>query len=158
MNHASNDPGSPRLDAAQTSQFLRMALVGNRPVDRLVERLRRPDGARWFEQLIEARPVATLSMPPHEGLLRGGASLADLAGLKEAGKAFYAEVSDRDERLRGAGAYFLVVAAALVHHRQRITSQSQQDLDPIFFELSEVCPPPWNDFFAQAAVVASELD
>jgi hypothetical protein len=146
-----------QLDATQTSQFLRLALVGNRPVDRLIDRLRRPDGKKWFGQLLEMGPLGRLQGDVEGCLVGGSVTLEDLLAVKDAGKAFYAEVRDPDQRLMGAATYFLVVAAAVLHHRELITSQSHADLDPIFFELSEVCPSPYADFFARAAVAASEM-
>jgi hypothetical protein len=137
----------------QTSQFLRLALPGKRPVDRLVDRMARHDGTHWFLSLVRSGPVASFG-DAEEKLVQGKASLEELKAIKKAGKLIYKTARRSDERLVGVASYFLSISAALRHHGALICSRSRQELDPILFDLASEAPPPWDRLISEAAVKA----
>ena len=149
---AQGTPGDRRL-----SRLLRVGLApGARPVDELIARLRREDGAAWFTRAIDSSPASACG-PATARLLEGKATLEELRGVKEASKALLHQACDREPRLRCFVSYFLSVAAALVHHCTRITSRGD-DLEGIFLDLAEAAPAPWADFLARAALGGAVTD
>jgi hypothetical protein len=125
-----------------------------RPVDLLLEDLAAHGPGRLVE-LLDSGPAAVLG-PPLEALAGGRATLPQLVALKERCKA----AADRDlrRRLERLGGYFTAVAAALVHHRARITSRSAEELEPVLLDLAAATEGPWEDLFARGSSVARQPD
>lgn len=141
------------LGAPETARLLRLGMTEpTRPVDELIQRLRRPDGAAWLERSLAASPAARLG-PARDVLIGSGLTLQQFIGIKEDSKRLLSEARDADSRLRAMLGYFFAVAAALVHTRQRICSKGRDELDPILLDLAEVSPEPWSQWLGTASLV-----
>lgn len=151
----SPDAGPGNLDSSQVSRLLQLGLSGpHRPVDDLIDRIGEPGGREWFLQALEDGPAAA-SGSPREMLIEGKATVDGLLVMKEQGKALFGnEASGSDSRLSGMIAYFLAVAAALVHYGVRISGRAKEDLEPIFLDLASAAPGPWGEFLSKAALIS----
>jgi hypothetical protein len=142
---------SPSADERRAVRLLGLArLPPRRAVDLLLEDLAARGPGR-LEELLASGPVAALGRP-FEALAGGGPSLAELAESKERCKA--AEEHDLHERLGRMAGYFTVIAAALVHHRTRITTRPARDLEPILLDLAAAIEGRWSELFARASSLA----
>jgi len=116
-----------------------------------------PDGGRWFLGIVEAGPAAAFG-PPMARLLEGRVERAELIAIKEKSKRIFSDAAEGEEgRLAGLAAYFLAVAAALVHRGETISSRGGDDLETVFLDLAAAAPEPWAGLFRGAAV-ALEAD
>ena len=141
----------PHLQKQTAVTMLSMGLVGkHRPLDDLIDRLSRPDGQVWLQTLLR-RQDRTLPMSM-QSLLDGTASLDQLKRTKDISKSLIADAETREMALGALAVYCLSVAAALVHHGQLISSQSREEWDTLFVDLSAVMPVPWRDLLMQAAL------
>jgi hypothetical protein len=139
------------LPLAHASRLLRMGLSGpRRPVDDLIDRLRRPDGSPWLTSALAAALAPGES--PRELLIDGGGSLERLRAIKERGKAMLQSFTTPQERLSGLACYFMSIAAALRHHRTPIGGRDDDELRSALLDLAESAPPPWDDLVAQATL------
>ena len=76
-------PERGRLTATNATRLLRLGLDEPvRPIDALLDRLSRPNGAKWLDTALQASPASTFGTPRH-CLAEGGASLGQ---LRSAGK------------------------------------------------------------------------
>lgn len=134
-----------------SSMFVQAGL----PVVALVDRLARPDGARWFEALLDGPLFAPFGAGG--AALRGSEpiELSRLEALKEGGKRRFRGAGDggRDAQFEGLLAYCFAVAGALRHHGRMIGSRSREQFDAILIELATAVPEPWSSFLSQAAFV-----
>ncbi|MCC7290776.1 MAG: hypothetical protein IT449_01800 [Phycisphaerales bacterium] len=146
--------GEPGL--TETARLLRLGLTeASRPVDDVIERLHRRDGAEWMRQALSSGPLA-LNEPglnPPSGTM----PVAQLRNCKEACKTLLHHATEVDARQRAILNYFICVAAALIQHRQRICSKGRAELDPILLDLAEAAPAPWSDWLGSAALVAESV-
>lgn len=143
---------SGELHPPAVTQLLRVGLSApRRPLDALVERLERPDGASWFTSALARSPVGA-SEDPATTVLDGGASAPELTAAKERAKTAYGVAADEDGRLVALLGYFLAIAAALVHHGAHITSQPRDGLNEQLADLSTALPAPWGAFVERAAL------
>lgn len=142
--------GEPGL--TETARLLRLGLTeASRPVDDVIERLRRRDGAEWMRQALSSGPLALNepAMTPASGAM----PVAQLRACKEACKTLLHHATEVDARQRAILNYFVCVAAALIEHGQRICSKGREELDPILLDLAEAAPAPWGDWLGSAALV-----
>ncbi len=137
------------LDLEKSTRLLRLGLGGSgRPVDELALRLEAADGHRWFGELLERDAVLRQLSAQ---IVSGNVDLGELNSLKEAAKTKLAAANDQDARLEGVAAYFLSLAAALVHCGTLISSHSAPDLAAVFVDLAAVTPSPWDEQLTRAA-------
>lgn len=143
--------GAPGL--TETARLLRLGLTeASRPVDDVIERLRRRDGAEWMLQALSSGPLAIEEPAATPSL--GAMPAAQLLACKEACKTLLHHATEVDARQHAILNYFICVAAALIQHRQRICSKGREELDPILLDLAEAAPAPWGDWLGSAALVA----
>jgi len=145
--------GEAPLDSATVSRLLGMGMSEpRRPVDDLIERLGRRDGARWFRALLAAGPLGSGGADPERLLVEGKASLEIMRSLKESAKALFRERRDDPEaRLGSIAAYFLCVAAALVHHGTLICGRDRREVEEVLIDLGVAVPGGWGALLARAA-------
>lgn len=138
----------------QAARLLGIARHGpRRPVDDLIDRLRRPDGGAWFERTLDGFLGATLSETAH-ALERGRIGTIPLVAAKEAAKTRMVNAPSREAALEATACYFGVVASALAHFGEVITSRGREELDPLLIDLSDAAPPGWSSVFRRAAEAA----
>mgnify|MGYP001252750101 CR=1 FL=1 len=138
----------------RASTLLRMGLHGPRnAADDLVDELEQCDGARWLESQFRRAPFAELPRVS-AALLNGEAGVDAMKALKERAKEIVKKPASREAYLAGLAAYYLAIAAALVHHRTRITRQSAHELEHVLQELAAVTPLPWSELLANGATAA----
>jgi len=146
-------PEDPRvLSDAQVSKLLRLGRSEqdvDRPVDDLLDRLARPDGARWLSRALGTIENA-LSCRIEDLLAAGQGSLKQVLRVKERAKAIVHGRTDEDLRLAGMFCYFGAIAAASAFHRTLITSQAGRDVKAVLLDLSHEAPSPWRDLFERA--------
>lgn len=149
---------SPRRDEPpstgafhKTFGLLRLGIVGpRRNADRLLERLEAGDGAQWLARCLAGAPFTDIG-DPTEGLARGGANVEQLNALKDKGKRLMANDSNDADVALGLLAYFLSVAAGLVHHRAWLSSQPARAIGEILGEMASLTPTPWSELLGKAA-------
>jgi hypothetical protein len=140
------------LDSPSVQQLLRVGLSEpRRPIDSLTERLDQADGAAWLGSALERSPIGKIG-DPKAVIIYGDASVDDLMMIKENSKRGYAEAQDEDQRHRVLLAYFLAVAAALVHHERLITSQPRESVNEMLTDLGGSLPGQWAAITEQAAL------
>jgi hypothetical protein len=144
-----NSPAPPDITLDHASTLLRLGLTGpRRPVDDLIDRLQRPDGAAWLERALARIPACGSA-----AMLLGHASVKDLTAAKEHCKLLLRDSSDPELRLAAIAGYFLSIAAGLRHHGVRIGGQGRAELSEILLDLAAAAPPAWRDMLAAAAMV-----
>ncbi len=145
-----NQPNRPDQPDGRT-RVVRLDKRGTRRgVDDVIDRLRTPDGWRWWESAVRtfvpepATDSATLA-----GLDR--APLEQLRSAKERAKGAFSGPGHGDERAGAIACYYAVIAAALVHHGELITRQKRAPLNEAFLDLGASTPEPWSGLFKRAA-------
>jgi hypothetical protein len=83
-------------------------------------------------------------------LIEGRADLEALILAKEQCKEPPEGPGVRASLVRQAG-YFTAIAAALVHHGQRICGRPMEELTPILLDLASAAPQPWSDLYCRAS-------
>jgi hypothetical protein len=142
---------SDDYDGPRSYRLLKLGLTQpRRPIDELIERLSRDDGATWFLGLCQRQPLNLFGLA-NEALPGGRASVAQLTELKETGKRMLRE-SGTDSRLIGMATYFLAVAAALANHGALICSRTREELDPVLLDLATVLPGQWSEMLGRATM------
>lgn len=121
-----------------------------RPVDELIRRMRQRDGESWLN--IAVPTCASTSPEELASLLGGTASLAEMSACKERAKKQIAIAPTMDHALASLAVYCLSVAAALAHHDVCISTQSREQWDEIFIDLSECVPAAWREVLLKAAM------
>lgn len=148
MNARGDLSPSPSPDERRAARLLELGrTTPRRPVDLLLEDLAAHGPGRLGE-LLASGPAAVLG-PPLEALAGGRATLAQLAELKERCKA--APERDLRKRLERLAGYFTAIAAAMAHHRKRITNRPGEDLEPVLLDLAATTESPWSELFARAS-------
>lgn len=138
--------GSP----AAASELLRTALSGpRRPVDGLIERLGRDDGAEWFDRTL--RRLTASPDEPAALFVRGDAGLDSLIAFKEKAKGAVADGPTIEATIEASALYFIAVAAALRHHRRLITTRDRDELAEALIDLAAALAPPWRDLAIEAS-------
>jgi hypothetical protein len=128
-------------------KLLRVGLSSSeRTVDRIVSRLRQPDGAAWFAGTLPDDLGRDLFVPGSPA-----ASPEALQAAKERCKALFERTGDSDQVDRALLRYYVCIAAALAHHGQLITGRPLDEVCAALVDLAEVSPAPWNDLFMKAA-------
>ena len=151
----SSSTGEPfsNLGRAELSRFMQMGLIGpRRSVDELVDHLARDNAHTWLARMLKVRPIAAFGSPRQQ-LYKGCATLEQLTTIKQESKELRKRARDQDTRLCAILAYFLSIAAALVHHGALISSRTRGEIDPILLDLAEVMPRPWSNLLGRAALV-----
>jgi len=139
------------LTPRQAATLLALSVAGpRRPVDDLIERLRRPDGATWMAQALDAFSEQTIGVAA-EDVLAGRVAPNDLVAAKEAAKARLADAKTIDDALGATLCYFAAAGAALAHHGEVISSRSRSDLQDVLIDLAAAAPPAWAELFEVAA-------
>ena len=145
---------SPSPDERRAAKLLELGRIPpRRPVDLLLEDLA-THGPGRLEELLDSGPTRRLLGRPLQALAGGGASLAELAEAKNRCKA--TPQRGMRERLEHLAGYFTAVAAALVHHRTRITTRTREDLEPVLLDLPASTVSPWSELFGRASSVAAD--
>jgi hypothetical protein len=146
----SESGGFEDIPGERLTRMLNLGITEKRrPIDELLDRLDEDDGPDWFENFIKAGPIASEG-PATELLANGTASLDQMKSINKAGRALLKSASHREDRMAALIAYFMSIAAAVVHHETLITSRERKELDPLFFDLSASVPDPWAAFLASA--------
>lgn len=138
------------IRAQQLTRLLALGIRGERrAVDDLIEHLEGPDvEARWKE-LLESSPEARRFA---ERLLDGSESVEEVRRYYAASKRGLQEARTPEVRLACLALLFLSIAAAAVQHGEWITTQSRDDVLPVFLELSVATPGAWGELFSKALV------
>lgn len=135
--------GSTRLHvpwvAATLGEFLSDA---RRPVDDLLARLRREADGDWLASGLERR-YGSDGARFEDVVIGGSATADDLRSLKQAAKDGFDTAPRSGDRSLAVAAYFLAIAAALAHHRELITSQGRETIDPELDALAGWLPERW---------------
>ena len=140
------------LDSPSVQQLLRVGLSEpRRPIDSLTERLDQSDGAAWLESALTRGPIGGVG-DATALIIEGGATVEDLMAIKERSKLGYASAGNEDERRIVLLAYFLAVAAALLHHDRLITSQPRESVNEMLIDLGGSLPATWAAFAERAAL------
>lgn len=149
MNGPESISKFPVGDAETASRMLRMGIEGPpRPIDPLLDRLSKDDGAAWLDAAMAKESLSALAALV--GSRDCEASLEELIAIKDAGKAIAAKASSREASLQSMVGYFFSIAAALALHRENISSRTHEDLRPILIDLASVAPPAWSQLFERA--------
>lgn len=149
MPNSSTNPDS--LPPIRATQLLRMGMSETRPVDRLIDRLEKRDGAEWLATALRAGPLAG-DGDPLEFFTSRSTSLEALEAVKERCKDGVGGDGDRDERLGHVAGYFLAIAAALRDHNTPLTSRDPKELQGMLLDLAVAIPDDYRELLAQAAV------
>ncbi len=152
----------------RASTLLRLGLKGpRRGVDDAIERLVAPEGPIWLEESLGALGLPPAGVREHRAsldpaaratdqLVAGRASATALREAKERHKAAMLGGQDRESRVRSILLYYLCIAAALAHHRERITAQATAELSDALLDLAGALPEPWALLAARAAARLDE--
>ena len=139
----------PSPDERRAAKLLELGRTPpRRPLDLLLEDLA-AHGPDRFGALLASGPAGAQGLAP-ETLAAGRATLAELVELKRRCKA--ASGGDLRKHLERLAGYFTAVAAALVHHRMRITGRSGEELEPVLLDLAAATEGHWSELFARANV------
>ncbi len=142
----------PELTEADATRMLSLAISGPlRPVDDLIERLSRPDGAKWLSRVLSAGPTAAFGAA-REQIADGKASLEQLRAIKQTSKSLLQNSKDPQSRLTAMVSYFFPVAAALTHYDESICSRPREELETVLLDLAAVTDEPWSSMFSTAAL------
>ena len=155
MSESTPPPSGPMShstpDRDATSRLLDLCLPEERrPVDDLIDRLRAPDGASWI-----GAAIATLARddePVDESIVEVPRDMPRLVAIKNTGSRLAGNRVDPEVRMTGIAIYFIAVAAALVHHRELISSRDREEIDGILVDLGDAMPEPWGDLMSRAAM------
>jgi len=135
----------------QAHELLSVAAAGRpRPVDRLIERLRRTDGGEWFEGVI-GRFTRGLGNAREDALLEGRLSLEATARAKEQAKTLLAEAMSVDDELAATACYFITCAAARLHCGAKIYSDESGGVEAALVDLADALPRGWAELTRAAA-------
>ncbi len=131
------------------SRLLDLGMQGKqRAVDELLEHLEGGDAAELWNALLAGGAAA--SEPARKALLGEAGAIDDVRAIYEASKRGLRDAHAKEERLAALATLFLCMAAAAVHHGAWITSQSREDLEGVFLDLSMAAPEPWGGLFGRA--------
>jgi hypothetical protein len=132
-------------------ELLRAAAPGrSRPVDRLIERLERADGAEWFEGVIE-RFTRHAAGRRASDLLDGRLPLEAISAAKERAKTLLAEATSPEDELAATACYFTTCAAAQARHHARIHSDESGAVEASLVDLADALPEEWGTLARAAA-------
>jgi hypothetical protein len=149
---ANTPQDSEHLTVEKATVFLRLGLEGpRRPVDDLIDRLRRSSGGSWLNDALQAGPLKGQGSAS-ELLIDGKATIAQLIAIKDRSKALVKEAVAGELRLAGIAGYFLSIAAGLQHHGKLITTRDHDQLAEILLDLAEAAPEPFKGLLSHAAV------
>lgn len=138
----------------KASLFLRLGMSApRRPVDDLIDRLKKGDGASWLPVALENGPMRGMGSPV-EMLVQGKATAQQCGVIKDHSKVFVRKAVDTDARVAGIAGYFLAIAAGLKHHGLLITTRERAGLRDILLDLAEALPKPYSELVSQAALSA----
>lgn len=161
MNEPPSPPPRPMLDAAAAANSLRFLLRSpslgssrepDTPVLHLKQRLEQPDGAAWLRACLAKAPFAPLA-DAERALVAGPLPLAELEALKGRAKRGFGPEQPRELRLASIAAYFVAIAAALVHHRALVTSQPLAHARALLLDLATAIDEPWSSLLSAATLV-----
>lgn len=142
-------PGDDQGAVGRTARLLELGRTPpRRAVDLLIEDLHHHPDSHHLEDLLTTGPLQSLG-PLRECLIGGSADLDALILAKERCKQPPPGPGLRNSLERQAG-YFTTIAAALVHHQQRICSRPMEELTPILLDLASAAPQPWSDLYCRA--------
>src|ERR1043165_3099429 len=149
-------PAFEDLGGDRATKMLRLGIVGpRRGVDDLIDRLRTPDGWSWWEACMgelgegAAKDAATR-------LVKGESTLDFLAKAKTRHKAKLGAGNPSPIRLASMAAYYVCVAAALVHYQKSITGQDAEMLSDALADLAASTPEPWSELLGKAALASTK--
>jgi hypothetical protein len=146
-------PDMPAVPASLATRLLNLGRQTSRgPLADLIRRLDRPDGRVWLSGAMADWPFTQIGGDAESTLLRGQASLDQLATLKRTAKSQASDPGDADRLIRAVLGYYLSVATALVHHQKNLSSQPPNDLADAFGELGAALGAPWDDLAGRAAL------
>lgn len=143
-------------DSAESALLARLLKLGvrgpARPVDRLIERLSRPDSAAWLNDAL--REIAGSAGGSVEGtVLNGATHITALRSLKDRCKKAAAKGSPGEEPLAPMLGYFMALASAMAHHNALISSVPRSEIEGVLLDLACVLPDPWAELFCKATLV-----
>ena len=140
-------PGPGPLDGNSVTNFLQLGIEQkNRPVDRLIERLKEADGESWLQSALEDSPSSWFLS------LEESPDAAELEEFKQQAKVTFAEADEANTRLAGLLQYLFVIAAGLNYQGALLSSQPASEISATLLDLAVALPAPWNDFIAEAAM------
>jgi hypothetical protein len=150
----SNDHLETPLTDDQTTLLLQTGLAGaSRPIDDLIDRLCRPDGATWLSDAIASGTSEShVSM-----LIHGPVDSSTILRIKGASKSGMARATTQKEMLRALAGYCVSVASGLVHLKQLASSQRGSEWADALGDLAAAVDTPWREFFTKAAEQALRL-
>lgn len=133
----------PPNEPDPVTRMMRLDARGTRRgVDDVIDRLRQPDGWEWWA-------LAMGGFPPSESAT--DATKADVEHLGRAKEHHKAALQVHGPaRVGSIALYYACIAAGLVHHRKRLTSQPSEPLAEAFLDLSASTPEPWAAVFKRA--------
>ncbi|MBL9032621.1 MAG: hypothetical protein JNM80_13075 [Phycisphaerae bacterium] len=140
---AKPQPNPPPPDEPDpVTRMMRLDPRGTRRgVDDVIDRLRQPDGWAWWAAAMQGFPPSEADDPTR-------AALEHLSRAKEHHKA--ALTVHGPQRVNSIALYYACIAAGIVHHGKRLTSQAPGPLSEAFLDLAASTPEPWAGLFARA--------
>jgi hypothetical protein len=147
-------PWPQDMSMEKASLFLRLGMSApRRPVDDLIDRLRKPDGGRWLARALEDGPMRGMGSPT-DLLVNGKATVQECMLIKDHSKVFVRKATESDAKMAGIAGYFLAIAAGLRHHGVLLTTRERAGLRDILLDLSEALAEPYRDLVSHAALSA----
>ena len=139
------------IDHDTADYLLRLGVVDTgRPVNLLLERLETDPDQSWLREALAGLPglggrdVETM-------FLDGAASVEELQAVKDDAKRLMKIASDPNDRAVALAGYFVTTAAALAHHREKISSGVRKELSNAILDLAAATTGRWQELFTEAA-------
>ncbi len=144
------DDASRALTPSQAMDLLSLGAAGPaRPVDLVIERLARTNGAASI-----AKAVAAAFDLEIDQILDDRASLVSLRSAKDQAKR---QIEANGNDVVAVALYFLAVSAGLAYHNVNLSSRAGDELLEAIIDLGEASPAPWRAMFRTAAIHLADL-
>lgn len=150
------DKPKPEITPDRATRMLRLGMTGpRRGVDDVIDRLRTPDGWKWWESCMSELGEGS-AKDAAARLVEGKADLKALTTAKELHKTRMSSGNPVPQRLASMAAYYACIAAAQCHYKKPITNQNPALLGEALADLAASTPDPWSDLFGKAAMSLSK--
>ena len=145
------------ISEGEAAAVLESALLSSKatPIDELLTRLTRRDGAAWIEEQL-APGKADPRWPGGDCVRATERSVSKLNELKNLGKKLGREGGSSALRSTGLLIYLIVTAAALIQHGGLPSELDAATRSRSLRDLAAVTEDPWHSFFERAAEVLDE--